>query len=73
MTVALAPVDFARLLDRVEDRNSFEVGAALARHDAPNHLGAIFAARAGMDLPGRAGDALGEDAGVLVYEDAHLD
>src|SRR5690348_1397618 len=62
---------FARLLDGVENRDVLEVRAALARDHAADHLRAVVAARAGVELAGRAGDALGEDAGIFIYQDAH--
>src|SRR5580658_6030498 len=62
---------FARLLDGVENGNAFEVGAALAGHHARDHLRSVFAACARVQLAGGAGDSLGEDAAVLVDENAH--
>src|SRR5271169_152967 len=62
---------FARLLDGIENRNALEVRAALARHHTADHLRAVVAAGARVELAGGAGDALGEDAGVLVYQNAH--
>src|SRR4029077_13064467 len=43
---------FARLLHRVENRNSFEVRPALSWYYSTHHLGAVFLASARMNLAG---------------------
>src|SRR5439155_5818613 len=60
-----------RARDRVEDRDALEVGAAPARGHARDHLRAVLAAEARVQLAGGAGDALGEDARPAVDEHAH--
>src|ERR1051325_5903148 len=60
-----------RLLNRIEDRDAFEIRAALAGRHAGHHLRAVLLARMRVKLSGRAGDTLGEDPRVLVDEDAH--
>src|SRR5207245_10216620 len=62
-----------RLLDRVEDGDALEVGAAAPRRHARHHLRAVLAAVTGVELAGRPGDALGDDAGRPVDEHAHRD
>ena len=57
---------FARLLDRVENRDAFEVGAAFARHHAADHLRAVLFARARVELAHSAGNSLRQHAGVLI-------
>ena len=59
-----------RLGDGVEQREAFLGGAALAGHDAADDLRAVVAALDGVKGAGLA-EALAEDAGVLVDEDAH--
>src|SRR5207249_2974893 len=60
-----------RARDRVEDRDALEVGAAPARGHTRDHLRAVLAAEARVQLAGGAGDALGEDARPAVDEHAH--
>src|SRR5262245_6961901 len=60
-----------RLVDGVEDRDALERRAAPPRGHARDHLCAVLAAEAGVELTGRAGDALGHDARVPIDEDAH--
>src|SRR4030095_7545818 len=55
----------------VEDRDALEVGPTAARRHAGDHLGTVLAAEARVELPGGAGDALGEDTRVLRDQDAH--
>ena len=47
------------------------VCAALARRHAADHLRAVFQAVLGVKLARLAGDALADDAGVFVDQDAH--
>src|SRR5574337_468092 len=57
------------------DRDAFETLARLLRvHPGDEALLAVGVglAAAGVELPGLAGDALGDDAGVLVDQDAHV-
>src|SRR5712671_6472935 len=60
-----------RLLHRVPDREALVGGAALAGRDPAHHLGAVLLAARGVEGALLAGDALHEDAGLLVDEDAH--
>src|SRR5262249_33650124 len=59
-----------RLGDGVEDVEAFQLGAALPRLDAADDLGAVVAALLGVKGTGLA-EALAEDAGVFVNQDAH--
>src|SRR4029079_532948 len=61
-----------RLRDGIEDRNLIlESLSALARRNACDDLGAVLHHLLGVKRPIAAGDALDEEAGVLVDEDAH--
>ncbi len=61
------------LADGVEDRQAVGVfGAALAGGDAADHFGAVFEAAFGVERAGGAGDALADDFGFFVDEDAHI-
>jgi hypothetical protein len=44
--------------------------AALPGHDPCNDVGAVFDGGAGVESAVLAGDALNQQAGVLVYEDS---
>ena len=67
---ALAPVLRDRLGDGVEEREALLLGAALAGLDGADDVGAVVAALLGVEGAGLA-EALDEQAGVLVDEDAH--
>src|SRR5206468_10673608 len=66
-----------RLRNRVEHRQrrprflAGPGGPALLGRDAADKLRAVLEALVGVKPPGRAGDPLADDAGVLVNEDAH--
>src|SRR5262249_47751874 len=66
----------ARLLDGISDgvehRRAFELGAAFSRHHTGDHVGAVFLRALGMKGAGLAGDALHQEAGIFVDENAHL-
>jgi hypothetical protein len=47
------------------------VASAAARRDAGHDVGAVVQHLLGVEAAGRAGDALDEDARLLVDEDAH--
>ena len=68
--VALAPVFCTASATRVEQREAFLAGAALARRDAADDLRAVVAALRGVKGAGLA-HALADDACVLVDENAH--
>ena len=69
--VASAPVFSTASIDGVEDRQALDRFAAFAGRDAADHLGAVFQAALGVELPDLAGDSLADDAGVFVDQDAH--
>ena len=60
-----------RLFDGIKNGDPFDVLAALARRDAADHLGAVVAAAQRVKRPRVAGDALADDLGVSVNQDAH--
>src|SRR5690606_16505283 len=61
-----------RLADGVKHRDAAEHGLpALARRDAADDLGAVGERLLGVEEADLAGDALDDEAGVLVDEDAH--
>ena len=69
---AFAPVaSTASATDR-EDRDAVDVGAGLLRVRARDDLGAVLAVEQPVEAALRAGEALVDDLGVLVDEDAHL-
>src|SRR5204863_506680 len=58
---------------RVEDRDAtLELLSALPRRDPGNHRGAILQHLLRVERSVAAGDALHQQASVLVHEDAHL-
>ena len=59
------------LLDRIEHRKAEMRGAALARRHAADHARAVSDRLLGMERALRAGEALADDAGVLIDEDGH--
>jgi hypothetical protein len=65
----------ARLADGlfhgVKDGQALDGLAPLARRHAADHLGSVFLAALGVELPHLAGDPLADDAGVFVDQDAH--
>ena len=69
--VALAPVLRTASATVLNSGKPSLVGAALAGHDAADDLRAVVAALDGVEGAGLA-QALAEDAGVLVDEDAHV-
>jgi hypothetical protein len=58
-------------LHRVKNGNTVDVPPALARRDAADHTGAVIAATLGVEGTGAPGDALHDDLGVVVDENAH--
>ena len=56
--------------DRGEDRDAVDVGAGLLRVGAGHHLGAVVPVAQAVEAALRAGEALVDDLGVLVDEDA---
>jgi hypothetical protein len=62
-----------RFRDGVKDRNALERGAALSRRHSANHLSPVLFTSAGMKLTGGAGNSLGQDPGLFVYENGHPD
>ena len=56
---------FHRFRHAVEDREPIHRGAALFGGHAAHHVGAVLAAFLGMEKSGLAGDALGDESGVL--------
>ncbi len=69
--VASAPVFSTASIDRVEHRQAFDRFAAFAGRHAADHLRAVFFAALGVELAHLAGDALADDAGDLVDQNAH--
>src|SRR5262249_26772574 len=58
------------LRNGVEEREALLDAAALSGDDSADYLGPVIAALGGVERAGLA-EALAEDAGVLVNEDAH--
>ena len=55
----------------VENRQVQVSGAAFARSNATNHLGAVFDGLLGVEAALRTGDALADNFGVFIDQDAH--
>jgi hypothetical protein len=70
MTVAFAPV-FHGFANRVEDGPAFVGGAALARGDACDDLGAVIGAGLGVERAFASGEALHHESGFFVDQYAH--
>ena len=62
---------FDGFVHRVEHGHAERGLAALARRDAGDELRAVLEAILGMKLARLAGDALANDAGVFIDQDAH--
>ena len=61
-----------RFVHSVEDGQAVGIfGAALAGRDAADHFGAVFQTLFGVKRPGRTGDALTDNLGFAVDENAH--
>ena len=71
MQEAVAPVASHGLGDRGEDRDAVDVGAGLLGVGAGHDLGAVVPVAQAVEAALAAGEALVDDLGVLVDEDAH--
>ena len=63
---------FYGFFDGVKDREAVDGAAAFAGGDTADHPGAVLPGALGVEQAGGAGDALGDDCGVFVDQDAHL-
>ena len=57
---------FDGIFNRIKDRETVDLGAALAGGDSANHLGAVVAGALGMEQAGGAGDPLGNHPGIFI-------
>ena len=71
MTDRSAPVSRTACVHGVEDRQVEMCCAAFARRDAANDLGAVRDALLSVECAFLAGEALNENTGVFVNENAH--
>ena len=71
ITEALAPVSLTAFGDGVEHGQIEVLRAALAGRDAADHVGAIGDGLLRVESAFPAGEALDDEASILVYEYAH--